>query len=300
MFGRKTHQHHGALLAHHIARAQNRGRASAAFVNRSRPASAAAVRCGPGGARGSGAADAHGVSTAHAGPHSVSVSSMNSERPWCHQHGTLATYTTHDRMQTHVLAPFALPHCRQSHGLRLHMLQAAVSSKAFSRKSAAFWALPHAWGLPASHHWAHPRRNWGWPTIDVSSGAGHDDEGPDQEAARAVGGGKGTLVAMVEWDNGSVGEYALRHHPHPSYSEQSKESSGVLCMATLALACQGHARSSGYWQPPFKMLTQMHDSDPPQPLRRAAASAIGCSDANFAASPQVRALRVRRQGKSCG
>jgi hypothetical protein len=288
MFGRKTHQHHGALLAHHIARAQNRGRASAAFVNRSRPASAAAVCCGPGGARGSVAADAHSVSTAHAGAHSVSVSSMNSFRPWCHQHGTLATYTTHDRMQTHVLAPLALPHGRQA--LRLHMLQAAVTSKAFSRKSAAFWALPHAWGLPASHHWAHPRRNWGWPTIDVSSVAGHDVDGDVGGEGPDVGGGKGTLVAMVEWDNGSVGEYALRHHPHPSYSEQSNESSGVLCMATLALACQDHARSSGYWQPPFKMLTQMHHSGTAQPLRRAADSAIGCSDANFAASPQVRAF----------
>jgi hypothetical protein len=294
MFRRKTHQHHGALLAHHIARAQNRGRASAAFVNRSRPAAAAAVPCGPGGGRGSGAADVHGVSTAPAGAHPVSVSWMNSERPWCDLHGTLATYTTHDRMQTHVFAPFALPHCRQSHGLRLHMLQAAVSSKAFSRKSAAFWALPHAWGLPVSHHWAHPRRNWGWPTVDVSSVAGHDFDGDVGGEGPDVGGGKGTLVAMVEWDNGSVGEYPLRHHPHHSLPEQSKESSGVLCMATLALAlCQGHARGSRYWQPPFKMLTQMpppRHSDTPHSLRRAAASAIGCSDANFAASPQVRAF----------
>ena len=278
MFDRKTHQHHGALLAHHIARAQ-RGRASPAFVKRSRPASAAAQHSGAAGAGASGRGDAH------------AVSSTNSERPWSHLHGTCGTYTTHDRQQTHVLPqqthvlpPSPHQHGRQEHGPSLHLLQAAVPSKAFSRKSAAFWALPHAWGFAGSHHWAHPGRNWGWPTMDhvdhASLATSHHGAGPD---ARGV---QGTLVAMVEWDNGNVGEYALRHHPHALNAGQKGQAAGV-CMATLVLARCYHARASRFWQQPLKMLTRMPQDDAAQRQHGAAACAIGCRDANYASSPQV-------------
>ena len=203
MFRRKMHEHHSASLPDHITRAQRRGWGGAAFIARSQ---------GAGG--GGGRAPFHGGEK-----ESAAVSRLNSERPWAHVHGTLPIYTTQDRQRVHV-------DYLSSNG-RLHAMHEAAYSKPFSRKSAAFWALPNAWGHHGSHHWAHPRRQWGWPSI-----------------TRDTGGEGSNIVAMVEWDDGNVGEYSLREHPCAAEGRYAELAAGELCMATLALAHEKHPRGS--------------------------------------------------------
>jgi len=268
MFARKTHQHHGAMLPHHIGRAQDR---------RARGGGARGFDAG-GGGRCISAVSIGSISAPPASGGGTAVCSLNSERPWAHLYGTQSIYTTHDRQQIHT-DPL------DGKGQRLHALDTAVPNKAFSRKSAAYWASPHAWGHFGSLHWSHPRRHWGFPAVaagvtgrtsDVGGGNHSGEEGRE-------------IVAVVEWDNGSVGEYAVREHPlqHVNHTmkhvnESMRSTSGLLCMATLALA-HGGSRQGG---PYLKTLARFNGPDLhlPDTARRTMGDAVGCGQERFVAT----------------
>ena len=321
--------HASARMPLHVAQAQ-RARSShgTAFIKRSRarPASASSASAAARSERKLSSGEV------------ASVSATNSQGRWAHLHGTRATYTTHDRLQMHAgLHPTrdSRMHAPQGQALPpphpsgLFVLEGAASCKPFSRKSAAFWALPHAWGMPASSHWAHPPRHWGWPSaagptlsgdlsglargattsahasqqphaasavsVDGIAGVGGhgrgcgggsaggrdggnvpgrcgeegERTGPGSEMRRGSGGAgldEGELVAMVEWDNGAVGEYPLREHPHMQTQPAHPDVDNALCMATLAMA-----RERRWWR------GKPSTAPPTAPSRNASAESVRAS-----------------------
>ena len=257
MFYRKTHQHHSANLADHINRTQERRQGSSAFVPRSSSSENGGRLQHPGGSM----------------KDVTDMSRFNSERPWMHLHGTEAIYTTHDRQRVHV-------DYLKGDG-RAHALHDTAPNKPFSRKTSAFWALPHAWGHHGSQHWSHPRRNWGLPAV-ASSGAGTDGN---------------NIVAMVEWDNGNVGEYSLREHPHQGGdvgARKVRRAAGGMCVATLALALEKHPQGTVLGGSLLKNTRPMRAEEGAPSLtdRGKAGMLLGCSDRRFAAGPQMFVLEA--------
>ena len=301
MFARKTHQHHGAMLPHHIGRAQDRrargGGRARGFDGGGRGRCISAVSIGsisapPASGGGTAVCSLKGTAvcggTASGG--GTPVCSLNSERPWAHLYGTQSIYTTHDRQQIHT-DPL------DGKGQRLHALDTAVPNKAFSRKSAAYWASPHAWGHFGSLHWSHPRRHcrrrhWGFPAV-AAGGTGRTS---DVGGANHSGEEGGEIVAVVEWDNGSVGEYAVREHAlqHVKHSmkhvnesmqrvnESMQSTSRLLCMATLALAHGGSRQGAPY----LKTFGRIKGADLrlPDTARRTMGDAVGCGQERFVAT----------------
>ena len=307
MFARKLHQHHGAILPHHIGRAQDRRARGGGRVREfdggggGRCMSTVSIGCiSASAASGGGTAVCSLKGTAVCGGTAsgggTPVCSLNSERPWAHLYGTRSIYTTHDRQQIHT-DPL------DGKGQRLHALHTAVPNKAFSRKSAAYWASPHAWGHFGSLHWSHPRRHWGFPAVAAGGTGRTSDVGRGNHSGEEGG----EIVAVVEWDNGSVGEYAVREHPlqHVNDSmkhvnESMQSTSRLLSMATLALA-HGEGRQGG---PYLKTLGRFKGADLHLPdtahltmgdavgcgQERFVATAVGCGEERFVGSAQVSSL----------
>jgi hypothetical protein len=161
-------------------------------------------------------------------------------------------------------------------------------------------------GCHGSLHWAHPRRNWAWPiradcAIGVRTGGAEQSE---REGGRGGEGGEGGLegegiVAMVEWDNGNVGEYSLQEEPFESKWVEEGKGTGRprkagRHMATLVLAHQktdtsttdgphirdGSQTLKGEGFKPHKFVGRGNK------VRRPVA-ALGCNPTRFGGNPQV-------------
>jgi hypothetical protein len=137
------HRHRGALLKV----------AGPCKANRNRTE----VVHGTGRAAGTGGRAPPRGGAARATPaESAAYSATNSAVPWSTLHGTAAVVATHERAQQHT------PGLRAGFALG----PAPRHNKPFSRRTAGFWAMPHAWGVTAP---CHPARA---PTQLPINGAG--------------------------------------------------------------------------------------------------------------------------------